>query len=194
MPRVLLSATQAFLHRGFTPQRKPESPGSLICDSGLPRVGSLAVPPALVTLQCLNSCFKKIIICPDFVVVFCRFNPANLLLHYWKPVFLLHAFEKPCFKNPKVWCPKSPWLMDPNKTFLQETGSAYVQPKTLVILGGKGRVSHSLQMGMLCLHIQEQPDWPTRHLSFCLWSQCQRMNWGSREFGLKESLSFPGES
>lgn len=27
--------------------------------------------------------------------------------------------------------------MDPNKTFLQETGSAYVQPTTLVILGGK---------------------------------------------------------
>lgn len=33
--------------------------------------------------------------------------------------------------------------MDPNKTFLQETGSAYVQPTTLVILGGKGRVSLS---------------------------------------------------
>ena len=48
--------------------------------------------------------------------------------------------------------------MDPNKTFLQETGSAYVQPTTLVILGGEGRVSHSLQMGMLRLHIQEQPD------------------------------------
>ena len=47
--------------------------------------------------------------------------------------------------------------MDPNKTFLQETGSAYVQPTTLVILGGKGRVSHCLQMGMLYLHVQEQP-------------------------------------
>lgn len=86
--------------QGIYPQAKarvPRQPDRWQWSSkgGLPGRVLLLWSPSSV----LNSCFNKII-CPDFVVVFCsRFNPANLLLQYWKPVFLLHAFEKRCFKK-----------------------------------------------------------------------------------------------